>query len=67
MDFLLRHIIEIKRSDSLEKPIYYLVKAAIQRQGSRNLMVWGSTSRGNYTFFCASLAIKILFNHIVTM
>lgn len=55
MDFLLRHIIEIKRSDSLEKPIYYLVKAAIQRQGSRNLMVWGSTSRGNYTFFVPRL------------
>lgn len=52
MDFLLRHIIEIKRSDSLEKPIYYLVKAAIQRHGSRNLMVWGSISRGNYTFLC---------------
>ena len=55
MDFLLRHIIEIKRSDSLEKPIYYLVKAATQRQGSRNLMVWGSTSRGNYTFFVPRL------------
>lgn len=55
MDFLLRHIIEIKRSGSLEKPIYYLVKAAIQRQGSRNLMVWGSASCENYTFFVPRL------------